>query len=327
METKSMVDRARSTHPNECDWLSAASYWQPPHYTVTAWLEHAPFAYWLMDAMRPRVVVELGTHFGYSYFVFCEAVVRLGIATRTFALDSWEGDDQAGLYTEDVFEFVSRTNERQYAGFSTLLRGYFDESLDKIKDGTIDLLHIDGRHGYEDVRHDFDSWLPKLSPHAVVLFHDTAEHQEGFGVWRLWDELSERYPSFAFDHAHGLGVLGVGTELPRAITAFFDAGRDSGEEIRRRYVELGGALAERARLELLPAEVVSLKEHWASSERGRLAAEQTAHDLRGELDRLHSEVGKLRSEMDQRLAEFRASTSWRLTAPVRAVGGLLRRKP
>jgi predicted O-methyltransferase YrrM len=319
MDTESMVDRALSRHPNERDWLSAASYWQPPHYTVTAWLEHAPFAYWLMDAIRPRVVVELGTHFGYSYFVFCEAVVRLGLETRTFALDSWEGDDQAGLYTEDVYEFVSRTNEREFAEFSTLLRGYFDESLDKIDDGTIDLLHIDGRHGYEDVRHDFESWLPKLSPRAVVLFHDITEHQEGFGVWRLWDELSEKYPSFAFDHAHGLGVLGVGTELASPITAFFDAGRTSAEEIKRRYVELGDALAERARLELLPAEVESLKAHWASSEHGRLKAEREAKDLRLEVERI-------KAEMEQRVGEYRASTSWRITAPVRAVGGLIHKK-
>lgn len=319
METESMIEGAVAEQTNEQDWLSAASYWQPPHYTVTAWLEHAPFAYWLMDAIRPRVVVELGTHFGYSYFVFCEAVTRLGLDTRTFALDSWQGDDQAGLYDEGVYEFVSATNAREYAAFSTLLRGYFDESLDKIADGTIDLLHIDGRHGYEDVRHDFEAWLPKLSPRAVVLFHDVAERQEGFGVWQLWAELSDKYPSFAFDHAHGLGVLGVGTDLPQPIVAFFDAARTSAEDIKRRYVELGDALAERARLELLPAEVESLKLHWQSSERGRLKAEEEANHLRAELD-------SVRSEMEQRLGEYRTSTSWRLTAPVRAVGDLIHKR-
>jgi hypothetical protein len=56
METESRIEGAVSGHTNERNWLSAASYWQPPHYTVTAWLEHAPFAYWLMDAIRPRVV-------------------------------------------------------------------------------------------------------------------------------------------------------------------------------------------------------------------------------------------------------------------------------
>jgi hypothetical protein len=318
-ETESKPTADLFAELSESDWLGAASYWHPPHYTTTAWLEHAPFAYWLMDALRPNQVVELGTHYGYSYFVFCEAVVRLGLGTRTFALDSWVGDDQAGTYGEEVFEFVSATNERSYAEFSTLLRGYFDESLDKIEDGSVDLLHIDGRHGYDDVRHDFEAWRPKLSPRAVVLFHDVAEHQEGFGVWRLWDELSEQYPAFAFDHAHGLGVLGVGAELPASVARFFVAAQSFGDDIKRTYVKLGEVLAVRAGLELLPAEVQSLKEHWRASEQGRLAAEQTANNLQRELDELHA-------EMNERLGEYRSSTSWRLTAPVRAVGDIIRRK-
>ena len=60
-------------------WLSPTSYWQPAHIVTSAWLEHAPFAFWLVDAVRPRSVVELGTHHGFSCFVFAEAVKRLGL--------------------------------------------------------------------------------------------------------------------------------------------------------------------------------------------------------------------------------------------------------
>ena len=45
-------------------WLSAASYWLPEHIVTSAWLTHAPFAFWLVDVLRPRSIVELGTHHG-----------------------------------------------------------------------------------------------------------------------------------------------------------------------------------------------------------------------------------------------------------------------
>src|SRR5437764_4408932 len=58
--------------------LSPACFWPPQQLDPqSAWLEHAPFAFWLIEALRPRILVELGTHGGYSYFAFCQAVERL----------------------------------------------------------------------------------------------------------------------------------------------------------------------------------------------------------------------------------------------------------
>ena len=160
------------------------------------------------------------TLLGYHISFFCEAALRLGLDTRAYALDTWQGNDQAGIYGEEVFDSVTAINQSDYSSFSTLLREYFDDSLAAIPDGSIDLLHIDRRHGFDDVTHDFEAWLPKLSHRDVVILHDIVEHQEGFGVWRFWETVKTRYPSFAFEHSHGLGVLGVGPDLPRTMQAF-----------------------------------------------------------------------------------------------------------
>src|SRR5205823_8328118 len=131
--------------------ISSASFWQPEHILPSAWYQHAPFAFWITEALRPEIFVELGTHHGFSYLVFCQAVQRVGTMTKCYAVDTWKGDTHAGFYDEDVFAKLNDIHEPRYSGFSRLVRSTFDEALPHFGDGTIDLLHIDGRHGYEDV--------------------------------------------------------------------------------------------------------------------------------------------------------------------------------
>ena len=174
-----------------------------------SWIEHIPFAFVLIQALRPKCIVELGVHSGNSYNAFCQAVQFLGLDTKCYGVDTWIGEEHAGYYDESVFEDL-RCYQRRYSPFSTLLRMTFDEALVHIPDKSVDFLHIDGLHTYEAVSHDYESWLTKISDRGVVLLHDTCVHERDFGVWRFWDEISERHESFNFTHGYGLGVILVG---------------------------------------------------------------------------------------------------------------------
>jgi O-antigen biosynthesis protein len=283
------------------DFLSPVSFWFPERLCVSAWIEHAPFAYWLMEAHRPSLLVELGTHWGYSFFAFCQAVRNLGLATRCFAVDTWLGDDQAGYYGEEVFESVCGYNDAHYSAFASLMRATFEAATPSFADRSIDLLHIDGRHAYEDVSRDFAAWLPKLSNRGIVVFHDVNEHKRDFDVWRLWSELQEKYRHFEFEHGHGLGIIAVGEEIGPHLRALFDADADEALslQIRQAYARLGSAVTERIErlhvckeLELKDADLAA---HVAELE--RVNADLATHVA--ELERVNADLAAHMAELER----------------------------
>jgi hypothetical protein len=192
----------------------------------SAWTEHFAFAYYLIQKVKPTVFVELGTHAGGSYFNFCQAIKELELPTKAFAVDTWLGDEHAGYYGSEVFTNVNRINKENFGGFSSLIRSTFDEAAQLFEDEHIDLLHIDGLHTYEAVRHDFYTWLPKMSRRGIIVFHDTVVRERGFGVWQLIEELRPQYPYFEFEHGYGLGILAVGKEVGQDILALLEEGKD-----------------------------------------------------------------------------------------------------
>ena len=239
-------------------WLNPSSLWQPEFRARSSWIEHAPFAFWLVSVLRPRQIVELGAFHGYSYFVFCQAVAALGLECRCHAVDTWQGDAHAGFYRENVFKSVAVQNEK-YARFSDLKRMTFDAACGSFADSSIDLLHIDGLHTYNAVAHDFATWRTKLSDRAVVLFHDTNVRARDFGVFRLWAELRNEFQGFEFTHCNGLGILGYGENLPPEIQAFLalDSDEAAKAEIRATYHRLGATIGEN--LEALVEENAALR--------------------------------------------------------------------
>lgn len=238
------------------DWLSASE----------AWAGHIPFAFWIAEAARPNTLVELGTHSGNSYFAFCQSVQHNHLQTKCFAIDTWQGDAHAGFYGAEIYQTVCAHNEKHYQQFSRLLRMTFNDGLALFENGSIDLLHIDGLHTYDAVKHDFETWLPKLSSRGIVLFHDIAVRDRGFGVWRVWAELSKRYDHLEFSHSNGLGVLFVGEERTPEVLSLIEEWHSLGgrEVILAVFEKLGNdvtkkVLSDRALIER-DSQILLLKE-------------------------------------------------------------------
>ena len=219
----------------------------PEYMCESAWMEHAPFAFWLVKKLRPERIVELGSYSGYSYFSFCEAVKRADLSSVTYAIDTWTGDRHSGYYDDNIYQEFIKYNSENYASFSKPLKTTFQDALNKFEDSTVDLLHIDGLHTYEAVKNDFESWAAKLSNRSIVLFHYIEVKRDDFGVYRLWEELKSNYKTFTFNHNHGLGVLKFGESVPDEVNVLFNFQSDEkkANEFRGVFEYLGRSITEK----------------------------------------------------------------------------------
>ena len=79
-----------------------------------------------------------------------------------------------------------------------------------------------------------------MSDRGVMLFHDVGErHEPGFGAWRAWEIASWKGPSFELTHAHGLGIVAIGSSPPPELLAFIEYANDNAAVTRQFFAEMG----------------------------------------------------------------------------------------
>lgn len=239
----------------------------PLRLAPSSWIQHVPFAMFLTEAIRPKVFVELGSYYGTSYCAFCQTISELQLATKCYAIDTWQGDPQSGNYGAEVLSDLRAHHDPLYRSFSQLLQRTFDEAVGQFADGTIDLLHIDGFHTYEAVKRDFLTWLPKLSASGVVLFHDVNVREGDFGVWRLWEELKTEYPHYDVPFGYGLGLLAVGPQQTEAIRQLVTLPAAELAHVREFFYQLGLRVEMARTLKNTEDELAAVKEQYKALER------------------------------------------------------------
>lgn len=268
-------------------FLSSLSL-NPTYMAPSAWWQHVPIAHWLVAELKPPRIVELGTHYGVSFFSFCEAAQAFSPDTFVYAVDTWEGDEHASFYEGNVFNKVENHWERAHRLRSQLVRSKFDDATKYFEDKSIDILHIDGLHTYEAVKHDYQTWLPKMKSEHVILFHDINVRERDFGVWKLWEELKDANTTYEVPNGHGLGIL------------------INGEDTRRSFADFSAIVkALQSKGELL--------EKIANLTPGGSFSANPVEQARAEAEQARAEAQKSQQE----LASMRDSGFWKISSPAR----------
>jgi predicted O-methyltransferase YrrM len=136
---------------------------------VPGWLtdEEAEALYELAQECTGKgVIVEIGSWKGKS--TICLGLgSRAGESVPIFAVDP-HADYRHG-------EFKDNIERAGIADLVTPLKGLSQEVADGF-DQPIELLFVDGSHDEDDVREDFEKWVPKVVERGIVAFHDTTWH-------------------------------------------------------------------------------------------------------------------------------------------------------
>ena len=214
-------------------FLTPAALWAPDHLPASPWVEHAPLAFWLVEALRPRSVVEIGVGDGLSYFCFCQAIDRLRLDARIVGIDPFTGAD-------DAYRAVAGLN-RRYEAFSTLARMPEPVARRDFAPGSVDLLHIDLADA-SAMAAAFDDWRPMLSDDAVVLLHGVNARPEGDAAQRFFDELRARYPAFLAPAGEGLGLVVPGGAVPPALQPLLKDAPRRQDRAGKLFATLGDAM-------------------------------------------------------------------------------------
>jgi GT2 family glycosyltransferase len=295
----------------------------PSRFIPTSWAAHIPFALYLIDALRPRVIVELGTFGGVAYCAFCQAVKELRLNTRCYAVNTWEADAQNNFPAgPEMFQDLKAHHDPLYGDFSSLIRNSFDEAIPHFNDDTIDLLHLNNYHAYDMARRDFENWLPKMSGRGVVLLHHINRYEPGRGVWKLWEELRSSYPSFEFTHGEGLGLVSTGAEIPAGLGGILKASEEERSVVREFFRQTGQrltALADKEQLKQLLStargdeaqKAVSSSNRWQaldSAAQARLASQQ---EIISEQQEIINALSTELTAKEERLNAILNSRAWR----------------
>ena len=168
--------------------------------------------YSLITNLRPERVLAIGSRHGYVPSIIALALKGNGSGTLDF-VDANYGDETHGV--DVAFGGVENWSGNPAEKFSRFgLRDVINFHIQRSSDffaaceSKFGYIYLDGNHAYEGCRFDFEESLKVATDDALIVLHDVAVSQPGFGVNQVFAELNEsRYNKILIPAWPGLGIV------------------------------------------------------------------------------------------------------------------------
>ncbi|UTD55520.1 coiled-coil domain-containing protein [Halomonas sp. MS1] len=274
-------------------------FWQPEYRQVSPWLEHLPFLFWLVEALKPVSSVGINVDL-VSHFAVCQAVSRLRLGGNNYVI----GEANA----EQVHDLTEQTVDK-YAGVSQWLKASPLQAVQQFNEHSIDLLLLNVAPQDESIDDLIGRWLPRLSSKGVILMPGIARREPGCQTFRAFEALAARYPHFAFYHGAGLGLLAVGDDLPPLVHNLLGVLESAGStrEVQEVFGRLGCGCQDKVTLQEQEALIHQLEAHLKDKADELTTAQNFAETLNQQQAQFaHEHEASIASLTEQLLGKKRA---------------------
>jgi predicted O-methyltransferase YrrM len=167
----------------------------------------------LLRRRAPRVVVEIGTATGGTFYAWCRVAEPDAVLVSIDLPGGPFGGDRAAPDSSVLRRYGRPGQQLQFIqddSHDVKTRARLEEILGGRE---IDFLMIDGDHTYEGVRQDFELYAPLVKRGSPIAFHDILPHPEDSlcEVDRFWNEIRSGYRHLEFtDISPGAQYGGIG---------------------------------------------------------------------------------------------------------------------
>ena len=167
---------------------------------LRGWNGDAPIFKRMVEQVRPKVIVEVGSWKGQSTVSLAKACKELGLDTKIYCVDTWLGAIEFYTHQTEERDLMKKHGYPQvYYQFISNL--YHEGVIDMVETIPLpsnvahvvvpqaDLIYIDASHEYQDVADDIENFSKKLND-GGIMFGDDYNNSVFPGVRQAVDEAN-----------------------------------------------------------------------------------------------------------------------------------------
>lgn len=149
---------------------------EKPWEEIFGWFSY-PFLYEkaVQEAKDNDVFVEVGSFMGKSTSCMATFIKNSGKKIDFYAVDHWQGSEEHKEHYSDIHLWESFQDNMVKYKLTEYIKPIIKDSIEASKlfsDESIDFLHLDASHDYENVLLDIKSWYPKIKKGGVMSGDD-----------------------------------------------------------------------------------------------------------------------------------------------------------